>query len=63
MWENSIVQSNAKRLIAAGWTMIGPGAGWVACREEGQGRMSEPEEIIESIQSHLLANPRQMTRA
>jgi phosphopantothenoylcysteine decarboxylase/phosphopantothenate--cysteine ligase len=47
MWSNPIVRQNAARLRDAGFLFIGPAAGWMACRTVGEGRMSEPEEIVE----------------
>jgi phosphopantothenoylcysteine decarboxylase/phosphopantothenate--cysteine ligase len=49
MWKNPAVQSNVKRLVEAGYTVVGPEKGPLACGREGVGRMSEPEKIIEQI--------------
>jgi phosphopantothenoylcysteine synthetase/decarboxylase len=46
MWENPFVQGNVARLKEAGFQLVGPGEGWLACRTVGTGRMAEPEEII-----------------
>jgi phosphopantothenoylcysteine decarboxylase/phosphopantothenate--cysteine ligase len=46
MWENKIVQTNVQTLVKAGYPMVGPGEGWLACRTVGAGRMAEPEEIF-----------------
>jgi len=52
MWEQPSTQRNARTLIEDGFTLIGPGSGWQACRHVGTGRMSEPEEILQAIVSH-----------
>ena len=49
MWGKSSVQRNVDRLQKDGLRMIGPGTGWQSCREQGLGRMSEPDEIYEVI--------------
>lgn len=56
MWENPFVQSNVARLKEAGFHLVGPGEGWLACRTVGIGRMAEPDEIIEFAAKLLRAN-------
>lgn len=46
MWAKPAVQRNVKQLADDGVTMVGPGEGWLSCREKGAGRMSEPKEIV-----------------
>ena len=53
MWDKASVQRNVQRLKDDGVTMIGPGEGWLSCREKGAGRMAEPEEIAGAISSQL----------
>ncbi len=53
MYENPVVQSNLKSLIAQGIIQIGPEKGSLACGEEGLGRMSEVGDILETIKSTL----------
>jgi phosphopantothenoylcysteine decarboxylase/phosphopantothenate--cysteine ligase len=53
MWENPITQENIAKLQKHGYTMIGPEAGWLACRNVGLGRMSEPATIIEHVTAML----------
>jgi len=53
MWANPIVQRNARTLNEAGFLMVGPGSGWMACRAVGEGRMAEPSEIVTTISSIL----------
>ena len=53
MWENPVVQQNVQTLEKRGWQRIGPEEGLMACGTTGAGRMSEPETILETIQSIL----------
>jgi phosphopantothenoylcysteine decarboxylase/phosphopantothenate--cysteine ligase len=54
MWENPITQRNLATLRdLLGYHTIGPETGWQACRTQGAGRMSEPESIIEKVNSLL----------
>jgi len=47
MYENQAVQDNLELLRRRGMTVMGPGEGQLACRAEGQGRLPEPEHILE----------------
>lgn len=49
MWANAITQENVKKLAGLGHRFIGPDAGWLACRNVGPGRMSEPAGILEEV--------------
>ncbi len=49
MWNNPITQRNVEILCDAGYYFIGPDSGRLACEEEGEGRMSEPDIILERI--------------
>lgn len=53
MWSNAIVQKNVEALKSFGVSMVGPGSGFLACGDLGQGRMSEPEEIVEAVHDAL----------
>lgn len=53
MWSQPSTQRNVKQLVEDGFYLIGPGAGWQACRTVGTGRMSEPEEILGATQQFL----------
>ena len=46
MWLNSATQRNINTLKSDGINFIGPDIGSMACGEYGEGRMSEPSEII-----------------
>jgi phosphopantothenoylcysteine synthetase/decarboxylase len=49
MWGQASTQRNLRTLIEDGFKVIGPGTGWQACRTVGEGRMSEPEEILATL--------------
>ena len=49
MWDAAATQRNLLVMANDGWQVIGPGSGELACGVTGQGRMSEPEEIVETI--------------
>ncbi|MCL4478662.1 MAG: bifunctional phosphopantothenoylcysteine decarboxylase/phosphopantothenate--cysteine ligase CoaBC [Deltaproteobacteria bacterium] len=53
MYENGIVQDNIKKLKRYGFYFIEPDSGWLACGYEGKGRLAEPEDIVEEIESIL----------
>ena len=46
-------QRNLATLAADGFSIIGPGTGWQACRTVGAGRMTEPEELLEAVAARL----------
>jgi phosphopantothenoylcysteine decarboxylase/phosphopantothenate--cysteine ligase len=53
MWANPITQENVQKLQKAGYRFIGPEEGWLACRNVGAGRLSEPGTILEEIEKLL----------
>jgi len=57
MWANPIAQRNVRTLKEAGYSFVGPEAGWLACRNVGAGRMSEPAAIIDAVKAALPAIP------
>jgi phosphopantothenoylcysteine decarboxylase/phosphopantothenate--cysteine ligase len=50
MWANPAVQKNVKLLSRSGVKLIGPNRGRLACGEEGIGRMTEPQDILEVVE-------------
>ena len=54
MWENLITKNNVKKLKSIGYKFIGPEIGDMACGEFGEGKMSEPNEIIEQIDNFFI---------
>jgi phosphopantothenoylcysteine decarboxylase/phosphopantothenate--cysteine ligase len=61
MWEHPVTQENFARLQKIGYRFIGPEAGWLACRNVGLGRLSEPGKIVEEVASLLLAPAARIT--
>jgi phosphopantothenoylcysteine synthetase/decarboxylase len=57
MWEHPRVRANVETLRACGVNIVGPGSGWMACRDVGVGRMSEPEEILGMVVPMLISKP------
>jgi len=58
MWTHPVVQENVERLRRLpGCTFVGPGEGWLACREVGVGRMAEVSEILEVVVATLRGQP------
>lgn len=53
MYENAVVKENLARLVLRGHMVLEPGYGELACGAEGQGRLAEPSEIVEEIESIL----------
>lgn len=52
MWANPITQRNISTIRdTLHWQVVGPATGWQACRTQGPGRMSEPDEILHAIES------------
>ncbi len=51
MWTAEATQQNLQTLLSRGVKTVGPGSGFLACGDTGSGRMSEPAEIVEAIQS------------
>ncbi|MGA2498353.1 MAG: flavoprotein [Tepidisphaeraceae bacterium] len=57
MWANPITRENVAKLVKLGYRMIGPEAGWLACRTIGQGRMAEATAIVEEVTTIVLSAP------
>jgi phosphopantothenoylcysteine decarboxylase/phosphopantothenate--cysteine ligase len=53
MWQHPAVQRNVATLRADGIHFVDPEAGWLSCRQEGVGRMAEPETIASAIEALL----------
>jgi len=53
MWDKPAVTRNVEQLRRDGVRLVGPGEGWLSCRQRGRGRMAEPEEIQAEIQAVL----------
>lgn len=53
MWQHVSVQRNVTQLRSDGVHFVDPEQGWLSCRAKGQGRMAEPETVIQRIASVL----------
>jgi phosphopantothenoylcysteine decarboxylase/phosphopantothenate--cysteine ligase len=53
MYENPAVQTNLKVLKNRGHFLLEPASGFLACGQEGRGRLPETEVILEEILGHL----------
>jgi phosphopantothenoylcysteine decarboxylase / phosphopantothenate---cysteine ligase len=53
MWEHAATQTNVKTLRERGATFVGPYIGPLADKTHGEGRMSEPVEILQAIEKIL----------
>ena len=54
MWDNPITKANVEKLTSLGYRLIGPESGWLACRNVGTGRLSEPQTIVEEVTRMLI---------
>ncbi len=59
MWDHPIAQENVAKLKQIGYRFIGPDAGWLACRNVGAGRLSDPATIVEEV-TKILTDPAAM---
>lgn len=57
MWENPATRRNVATLRQDGIEIFGPAAGMQACGEEGEGRMLEPDALLESLITFLAPKP------
>ena len=53
MLSKPAVQRNIETLRSDGWTVVEPGAGHMACGDDGMGRLAEPLEIIDALERAL----------
>lgn len=49
MWKNAATQANCHQLVARGVRLLGPDSGAQACGETGEGRMCEPEQLVQDV--------------
>lgn len=49
MWDHPIAQENVAKLTSIGYRFIGPDTGWLACRNAGAGRLSDPQMIVDEV--------------
>ncbi|MGB0906130.1 MAG: bifunctional phosphopantothenoylcysteine decarboxylase/phosphopantothenate--cysteine ligase CoaBC [Maricaulaceae bacterium] len=62
MWDAPATQRNIETLKSDGQYVLGPDEGAMACGEYGYGRMSEPEDIADAIET-LLSSSQSIDRA
>ncbi len=51
MWQAAVTQENVQALRARGVRFVGPTSGDLACGEVGEGKMSEPAEILAALEN------------
>ena len=56
MWDNQATQDNIETLRMRGMTILDPQTGEMACGETGQGRMVEPDDIMNAINDFFFQN-------
>ncbi|MCH8320036.1 MAG: bifunctional phosphopantothenoylcysteine decarboxylase/phosphopantothenate--cysteine ligase CoaBC [Acidobacteria bacterium] len=49
MWNHKATRKNLEILRERGVVVVEPGSGYLACGEEGEGRLAEPEQILEAV--------------
>ncbi len=50
MWESRAVQRNVGLLVEAGYHLVGPVPGELACGVLGKGKMAPPEEVVDALE-------------
>ena len=53
MWNHQSTKQNIAKLKTYNYRLIGPEIGDMACGEYGEGKMSEPQEIINELESYF----------
>jgi len=53
MWEHPSTKENLNKLKNFGYKIIGPEIGDMACGEFGEGKMTEPNEIVKQIENYF----------
>ncbi len=54
MWEHPSTKENLSKLKKFGYKIIGPEIGDMACGEFGEGKMTEPDEIVKQIENYFI---------
>ncbi len=50
MWQHPATQRNVEQLRRDGYHLLGPESGWLSCRQQGVGRMVEPDRILQYLE-------------
>ena len=53
MWHHTATRANLRVLQERGVVIVQPGSGYLACGEEGEGRLAEPELVFEAVLNAL----------
>ena len=53
MWQHPSTKKNLNRLRSYGYNIIGPEVGDMACGEFGEGKMTEPKDILQEIEVYF----------
>ena len=53
MWDHQSTKLNINKLRTYNYSLIGPEIGDMACGEYGEGKMSEPKEIVNILENHF----------
>ena len=53
MWEHQSTKENISKIKEFGYQIIGPEIGDMACGEYGEGKMTEPENIVSFLENYL----------
>ena len=54
MWEHPATKENLNKLKNFGYEIIGPEIGEMACGEFGEGKMTEPAEIVKKVENYFI---------
>jgi phosphopantothenoylcysteine decarboxylase/phosphopantothenate--cysteine ligase len=57
MWDHPATVENIAKLKSFGYRLIGPESGWLACRNVGSGRLTEPAAIVDEVTKLLMDPP------
>ncbi len=57
MWRHPAMQANLSALRQRGVAVVEPDSGFLACGEEGEGRLAEPEVIVQAILAQSPVEP------
>ena len=53
MWDHQSTKQNITKIKTYNYKLIGPEIGDMACGEYGEGKMSEPKQIVNELESYF----------
>ncbi len=56
MYNNEATRANIDVLKRRGYELVGPAEGWLACGDDGAGRLAEPDEIVEKVAEMIITS-------